>query len=170
MGDATLRVKNLELEFSSSISYYIVQENQLELNQFEPGESTTVIFRLNIPNNAPNKLIANISVVATNLITNQDETVKEPVEISVISYPFYQYFIDYFIFLILAIIGIVWILSIVYARRIIKKIETPEEKEKKEKPKKGKYLKVEEAEKEAKKKKETSTDLDSLLEDEGMKD
>ncbi|MEJ2250726.1 MAG: hypothetical protein P8Y97_13870 [Candidatus Lokiarchaeota archaeon] len=167
IGDATLKIDNIQLDFKNPISYSIVQISQLDLENFKPNESTEVKIQLNVPNGISNHLNGNLTLTVNNLATIKTQTIKNSFDFPVASYPFIDYFVDYFIFIMLAIIGVIWISAIVYARKTIKKIETPEGKEKVKRPEKGRYLKVEEAQKEAEKEKET-TDLDSLLEDEGL--
>ena len=77
---------------------------------------------------------------------------------------------------IISIIALIWIASLYYSYRLKKRIERPVAKPEKKRPRKGRYVKVSEIpkteleEEEIVPEKKKTTDLDSLLEEEGLED
>ena len=68
--------------------------------------------------------------------------------------------------IIISVIVLFWLFMYLFVRKLIRRIETPVEEPAKKKRKRGKYVKVTEIEK----KKTEKTDLDSLLEEKGLKE
>jgi len=198
IGDSVLTVliPNISIEISPSLSYSIVQIDHLALSQFKPGDITEILIRINIP--AIDQMNISVSVRAKNEITEEEVTFQSSRMFDIYDALLADFIMGFFTLIIIGIFAVVWAAMFIYVRRTIKKIETPFEEPKKVKPRKGKYVsvselppeeteeKIEEAPtkkpKKSKKKKpkkqkveekekeKPTTDLDSLLEEKGLKD
>jgi hypothetical protein len=137
-----------------------------------------------------------VSIGAKNEITLEEVTFQTSEMFNIYASPLNELFINFFTAIMISIFILVWAVMYIYVRKTIKKIETPFEEPIKARPRKGKYVsvsdlpaevpeeKVEEtpAEKPKKISKKKSkqpkveekdkqaTDLDSLLEEKGLKD
>jgi hypothetical protein len=196
VGDSELNVliPNISIQISPAITYSIVQINYMTLAEFKPGDTTEILIRINIPD--IDLLSISVSIGAKNEITLEEVTFQTSEMFNIYASPLNELFINFFTAIMISIFILVWAVMFIYVRRTIKKIETPFEEPIKARPRKGKYVsvsdlpaevpeeKVEEtpAEKPKKISKKKSkqpkveekdkqaTDLDSLLEEKGLKD
>jgi hypothetical protein len=196
LGDSELNVliPNISIQISPTITYTIVQIDYASLAEFKPGDTTDILIRITVPN--IDQMSVSVSIEARNEVTLEQVSFQESKAFSIYDATFDDLIIGFFTFIMIGIFLIVWAVMFLYVRRTIKKIETPFEEPVKARPRKGKYVsvselppeKVEEIEeeipkKESKKlkkkkskkqkveeKEKSTTDLDSLLEEKGLKD
>jgi len=160
-----------------------------EMQYLAPGDSTILTIKIYCGDVSINQVNVNISIIAINLRSLQTVTFKSSIlSLVVIDPPILANLSGIISILIVLIIIAAWIISIFYARRTQKNIESSLEKPvQKPKFRRGKYMKVSEIKPttiEEKKKAEEiikedskiekepkqTTDLDSLLEEEGLHD
>jgi hypothetical protein len=196
IGDSELNVliPNISIQISPTISYTIVQINYVLLAEFKPGDTTVILIKINIPN--IDQMSIFVSIEARNEVTLEQVTFQESEDFDIYDAIFDNLIIGFFTFIMIGIFLIVWVVMLMYVRRTIKKIETPFEEPVKARPRKGRYVSVSELapektekieeeipEQESKKlkkkkskkqkveeKEKSATDLDSLLEEKGLKD
>ncbi|MFX0057120.1 MAG: hypothetical protein ACFE85_01875 [Candidatus Hodarchaeota archaeon] len=184
IGNSILRVIDINVIITPNLEYSIVERNYIILNHFSPNESTYLILEVDIP--IINELEINISIDAQNILTDEIINFEASNVFQTFDIPLSSYLTSFFMVIILGVFIIVWGLMYLFTKRTIKRIETPVEEVSKRRPRRGKYVKVSELEKVTepeeeitiKKKKEKPketikekvTDLDSLLEEEGLKD
>jgi len=187
-GNSVLKIIDLTLVITPNVEFSIVEINNLILDRFSPGVSSVIIFEINVP--AISQLEINVTIETENIITKEITNFHTTRLFEVYSTPLLSYLTTYFILIILGIFLLIWGFAFIFSKRSIKKIETPIEEPTKKRPRRARYVKVSELEeipkeeikdkkikKSAKKKKvekevteEKATDLDSLLEEEGLKD
>ncbi|MFX0075599.1 MAG: hypothetical protein ACFE96_09165, partial [Candidatus Hermodarchaeota archaeon] len=196
IGDSELNVliPNISILISPSISFTIVQIDYALLTEFKPGDTSDIIIKINIPN--IDQMSISVSIEARNELTQEELTFQETAVFDIYDAIFNDLIIGFFTFIMIGIFLLVWAVVVMYIRRTIKKIETPFEEPTKAKPRRGRYVSVSELpsekkedieeepqEKEPKKLKKkkskkqkveeeekATTDLDSLLEEKGLKD
>ncbi|MFX1449165.1 MAG: hypothetical protein ACFFCG_13715, partial [Promethearchaeota archaeon] len=196
IGDSELNVliPNISIQISPTLSYSIVQINYMMLAEFKPGDTTIILIKIDIP--TIDQMSISVSIEARNEITEEQVLFQTSEIFDIYDAMFEDLIINYFMVIMIGIFAIVWTVMIIYVRRTIKKLETPLEEPTKARPRKGKYVSVSELPTEtmaqkvqetpAKKpkklsikrskkpkdeeKEKPSTDLDSLLEEEGLKD
>jgi hypothetical protein len=171
-----------------------VQIDYLALAQFKPGDTTEILIKINVP--SINQMSISVSIGARNEVT-QEEVIFQSSKLFNIYAPLLEDLVfGFFTLIMIGIFIIVWAVMYIYVRRTIKKIETPFEEPIKTRPRKGKYVSVSElpaeepeekleeipakkpkklSKKKSKKseveeKEKQATDLDSLLEEKGLKD
>jgi hypothetical protein len=196
IGDSKLNVliPNISIQISPSLEYSIVQIDYITLADFKPGDTTKILIRINIPD--IDLMSISVSIGAKNEITLEEVTFQASKMFDIYASPLYLLFINFFTAIMISIFIVVWAAMYIYVRKTIKKIETPFEEPIKARPRKGKYVSVSDLPQEApeekveetpakkpkkisKKKSKQSkveekdkqaTDLDSLLEEKGLKD
>ena len=198
IGDSELNVltPNISIQISNSLSFSIVQINHLALSQFKPGDITEILIKLTIPD--IDQMNISVSIVANNEITDEEVLFQASEMFNIYDAPLEDFFSGFLTLIMISIFVIVWAAMYIYVRKTIKRIETPFEEPTKVRPRRGKYVSVtelppEETEekieetpekkpKKLKKKKpkkqkveekeieKPTTDLDSLLEEKGLKD
>lgn len=177
-------------EITGGYSWSIISWEYTILNNFNPGQFADILIQLFIPENCPNSLNLNL------YISLNTKTVNISILLSVISHPLIEDITLILTILIVGIIGIIILASIVYARKTKEKISQSYKVEsiKKARTRRGVYQKPSEIAKtgiskpkeEPKKKKiskdkqepetpkaadeEKTTDFDSLLKEEGLKE
>ena len=132
-------------------------------------------------------------IEALNKITSEEVSIQVSKNFLVYDVPLANYLNAFLTLIIISSILIFWAIVFLVVRRLIRKIETPIEEPEQKKPKRGRYVTVSELEeipkpqeetppkkvtkkkrskktKESEKEEDKSTDLDSLLEEEGLKD
>ncbi|MFX0081271.1 MAG: hypothetical protein ACFE94_05915 [Candidatus Hodarchaeota archaeon] len=176
-GESNLRFFNYSVDIEGDLPFSIVEINNLELNRLQPGESTEIIIKIEIPQ--INRLELTFAITAQNILTGENITVSEYSSFKVFDTPLLDYFIELFMFIMISIFAMIWILAVFYGFRVRKRIEEPVETIER-KPRKGKYVMVSDLKKPAPHKKapkkkeevkpEKRTDLDSLLEERGLSD
>ena len=197
-GNSELRITsaNISLILEPNLEAQIVQIDYVKLDQFKPGESTEILLEISVT--SINKFDLNVFLDAINTITNENVSINISKTFLVYDIPLASYLNAFVTLIIIGAILIVWAVIFLAVRRLVKKIETPIEEPGKKKPRRGRYVKVtelkeipkpqeEEPPKKIKKKKEKkkatkkgklepekkeekSTDLDSLLKEEGLSD
>ncbi|NVM45004.1 MAG: hypothetical protein HWN79_08810 [Candidatus Lokiarchaeota archaeon] len=196
VGDSELNVSipDISIDISPSLTYSIVQIDYLALAQFKPGDATKILIKINVL--TINQMSISVSIGARNEVT-QEEVIFQNSKIFDIYAPLLEDLVfGFFTLIMIGIFVIVWAIMYMYVRKTIKKIETPFEEPIKARPRKGKYVSVSElpaeepeekleeipakkAKKLSKKKSKKTeveekdkqeTDLDSLLEEKGLKD
>ncbi len=169
-GNARLRITDVSLEFENvNPSVEIVLEESLVLENLSPDESTTVKFKIIFQNIPSTELTVNIRVQADNLDTLESYSPESSITVNIMRAQLLESIMNNFIFIMLPILITLWVLAGVYSYSLKQKIETPLSKRKKKKPRRGKYVKPSEIrEGEEEKEREEKTDLDSLLEEEGI--
>jgi 5-hydroxyisourate hydrolase-like protein (transthyretin family) len=196
LGDSELNVliPNITIKITPSLTYSIVQIDYIALAEFKPGDNTEILIKINVPN--IEQINFSISIIARNELTNEEVKFKKSKIYRVYDAILDDLIMGFFTFIMIGIFMIVWAAIFIYARRTIKKIETPFEEPVKTRPRKGKYVSVSElpsevteekkeeiptekkkklSKKKSKKQKveekeKSTTDLDSLLEEKGLKD
>jgi archaellum component FlaG (FlaF/FlaG flagellin family) len=187
--ELTISSSSISIIIEPSLTYSIVEINYLILNNFQPGESTNLIISIDIP--AINEMTITISVEATNKITKENITVQALKTFEIYDVPLANYITVFLTVIMIGIFALLWGVMYLYAKRTTKKIETPIEEPSRKKPKRGRYVSVSELPKEEPKKmpakkpskklskkqkqkepktEKPATDLDSLLEEKGLKD
>ena len=139
-----------------------------------------------------------VSIAAKNEITKEEVIFQASEIFDIYDALLEDFFVGFFTLMMVSIFVIVWAIMYIYVRRTTKRIETPFEEPTKVRPRRGKYVSVselppEETEEkiketptkkpkkpkkkkpkkqkvEEKEKEKPTTDLDSLLEEKGLKD
>ncbi|NHJ19749.1 MAG: hypothetical protein EAX91_02310 [Candidatus Lokiarchaeota archaeon] len=196
IGDSELKVliQNITIQISPTLSYSIEQINFMKLAEFKPNDITTIIVKIDI--SSVDQISFSMTIDARNEQTQENVVFQKTVDFTIYDAPLDSLLISYFALIMIGIFVIVWAISLLYIRRTIRKIETPLEEPIKPRPRRGKYVSVRELplkvqeekteeirevklkkikKKKAKKEKveeeeEEKTDLDSLLEEKGLKD
>ncbi len=198
IGDSELRItsSNITLNIDPELDVSIVQIDYLKLSQFKPRESSEILLELRV--SSINQFELTVFLEASNILTNENISIQVSKTFLVYDAPLANYLNVFYTVIIIGSILIVWAIIFLAIRRLIRKIETPIEEPVKKKPKRGRYVKVSELEeipeaqkeippkkitkkklkkksskktkKEPEKKEKESTDLDSLLEEEGLSD
>ncbi|MFX1558831.1 MAG: hypothetical protein ACFFC9_16395, partial [Promethearchaeota archaeon] len=180
IGNSVLRINEIEISIAPNLQTSLVDINYIIMEHFSPNQSTFVIFGINIP--SINEIEIDITLEAQNIITDEIIIVEISKVFQTYDIPLSSYLTSFFMIIILAVFIIIWGLMFLFTKRTIKRIETPVEEIEKRRPRRGKYVKVAEIEEEIEKEeditkkekkvisKEKVTDLDSLLEEEGLKD
>ncbi|MGB5912453.1 MAG: hypothetical protein WBH31_14780 [Promethearchaeia archaeon] len=168
-GDSQLYIpaSNISIITQPALTSRIVGINYLELNQLRPTESTTIIVEIDV--SAMNQIIFNVSIDAHNNLTGENLTFLASATFEVFDVPLADYINSLLTIIIISVIVLFWLIMYAFVRKLIKRIETPVEEPTKKKRKRGKYVKVTELKKKEKIKAE-KTDLDSLLEEKGLKE
>ena len=191
IGDSELTITSFSISIiiEPSLTYSIVEINYLILNNFQPGESTELVISIDVP--AINQMTITISIEATNELTEENITVQAVKTFKIYDVPLANYITVFFTLIMIGIFVLLWAVMYLYVKRTTKKIETPIEEPSKKKPRRGRYVSVSELPKEEPKKmpakkttkkitkkqkqkelkkEKPATDLDSLLEEKGLKD
>jgi len=182
----------------SSISFNIVEINYLALDRFKPEDTTVILIRINIP--AIEQINVSVSIGVQNDITDEVLTFQTSEVFDIYDVEVGDYLLNYFTLIMISIFILAWGIMYIFVKKTVKRIETPFEEPDKRKQRKGRYVSVselpkeeipeaqpiEETEKKTKKRlkkkkkpekpeaekkdKAPTTDLDSLLEEKGLKD
>ncbi len=197
-GNSELRITsaNITLNLEPHLDALIVQIDYLKLNQFKPGETTEILLEISVL--SLSKFNLTIFVEALNIITKENISIQNSKTFLVYDIPLADYLNAFFTIIIIGSILLIWAVIFLAVRRLIRKIETPIEEPTRKKERRGRYVKVSElkeipesrkeepvtaikddkvkkkhrkkSKEEPEKQKEKPTDLDSLLEEEGLKD
>ena len=198
IGDSELKIMtpNISIGISPSLTYNIVEIDYLALEQLKPGDTTIILVSISV--STIDQMNISVSLSVKNEITDEEFMFQVSKLFEIYDVQLADYLLNLFTVIMIGVFVIVWGLMYVYVKRTIKKIETPFEEVDKRKQRKGRYVSVSElpkeeipetqpidyTEKKSKKrlkKKKTkpetekkdeppSTDLDSLLEEKGLKD
>ncbi|MBY8987212.1 MAG: hypothetical protein KGD61_02070, partial [Candidatus Lokiarchaeota archaeon] len=197
IGDSELNVliPNISIQITPTLTYSIVQIDYLALAQFKPGDNTEILIKVDIT--AIDQMSVSVSIGARNEITQEEVTFQTSEMFDIYDTLLDDLIVGYFTFIMIGIFVMVWAAMYIYVRRTIKKIETPFEEPIKARPRKGKYVSVSELptkttekkleetpakkpkklkskkkskEQKVEEKDKPATDLDSLLEEKGLKD
>jgi hypothetical protein len=181
-GTSSIKITNLLFLVQISTKYYsyeqiyfpsykIIQQEAFKLRALRPGESTIIDLAIDFQNPPTNPLSFNLQIKAQNIDTMETFSSEQLLSVKFLSQDVSDFFIKNFMIFIIILLALIWIVAVFYSYRLKKKIETPiKEVKKKEKKVKGEYVKVSELPKKEEEKREKTTDLDSLLEEEGLKD
>jgi len=197
-GNSQLKITsdNLTFNIDPVLALSIVQIDYVKLNQFKPGESTEILIEVSV--SAINEFDLTVFIEALNDITSENISIQISKNFLVYDTPLTSILNTFLTLIIIGSILVVWGIIFLAVRRLIRKIETPIEEPIKKKPRRGRYVKVSDLEeipkpqeeepskkatkkkrkkkrtkkgkKEPEKKEEKATDLDSLLEEEGLSD
>ncbi|MBY9014244.1 MAG: hypothetical protein KGD68_00990 [Candidatus Lokiarchaeota archaeon] len=196
IGDSELRVivPNISIGILPSLTYSIVEIDYLALEKFKPGDITVILIKIDIP--AIDQINVSVSIGLKNDITDEELTFQISKLFDIYDVLLVDYLLNLFTLIMVFIFVLVWGIMLFYVKRTIKRIETPFEEPEKRKQRKGRYVSVSELPKEEipeaqptedtekktkkrlkkkkpeaeKKDKSLATDLDSLLEEKGLKD
>jgi hypothetical protein len=170
IGESTLKITDLVFNIEPDLDYQIVKINNLELNHLTPNNSTLLI--LEVKTSDIRQFSISLSVDAQNIFTLENATFNTSKNFTTFEKPLSYFFQEAIALIIFAIFACVAIITYLIVRRSIRVIETPIEEPVEKKRRRGRYLPVAEISKEAEEeeKEESKTDLDSLLEEEGLKD
>jgi len=172
IGNSVLRINDIEISITPNLQPSLVEKNYIIMKHFSPNQSTYVLFGINVP--SINEIEINVSIEAQNIITDEIVIIEVSNVFQTYDIPLSSYLTSFFMVIVLGIFILIWGLMVLSTKRIIKKIETPVEEISKRRPRRGKYVKVAELETEIEKEGDISIkekrDLDSLLEEEGLKD
>jgi hypothetical protein len=177
-GDSELIINDIFVIINPDSEYDIAEVNYLALERFLPQESTELIIEITVP--AVEQIMVNISIESLNPITNEINVFEQSASFNVYNLGLETYLLQYFILIMIGIFLFAWGFMLIYRKRIIRKIETPIEEPLKRRPRRGKYVpvselpkkgptkEIEEQAEEEKSEEDQKTDLDSLLEEEGI--
>jgi len=199
IGDSELRilVPNISIGINPLLNYSIVEIDYLALGQFKPGDITVILVKIDVP--AIDQMNISVSISVKNEITDEELTFQVSKLFEIYDVQLVDYFLNLFTLIMISLFILVWVIMYFYVKKTIKRIETPYEEPEKRKQRKGRYVSVSELPKEKipetqpidytekkskkrkkkkkqkkpeaeKKDKSPSTDLDSLLEEKGLKD
>ncbi len=174
-GTSNLNISDISLIFTGiNPKYQIVAQDILVLENLKSGQTTRLILEIKFKDIPTNTLTFNITVEGKNIETEVNYSISINIKADVLDRSIIEDIKNQIMILIISIIALIWVASLYYSYRLKKRIERPIEKPEKKRPRKGRYVKVseipqpEEEEKVPEKKK--TTDLDSLLEEEGLED
>ena len=184
----TIDVNEINIDVTGSLSTEIYY-NAIEMQNLEPGESTSLVIEIYCGDVSFNQINVNISIDAQNTRSLETITFKSSIiSLEVIDSPIFENLSWLISILIVSIIVAALAASIFYARNTRRKIKSSLEKPvQKTRPQRGRYVKVSEIkpatkdngkkpDKIIKKAPETAktsqqtTDLDSLLEEKGLQE
>ncbi len=199
IGDSELRilVPNISIGINPLLNYSLVEIDYLALGQFKPGDITVILVKIDVP--AIDQMNISVSISVKNEITDEELTFQVSKLFEIYDVQLVDYFLNLFTLIMISLFILVWVIMYFYVKKTIKRIETPYEEPEKRKQRKGRYVSVSEIPKEKipetkpidytekkskkrkkkkkqkkpeaeKKDKSPSTDLDSLLEEKGLKD
>jgi len=194
LGSYDVKIANITIDVNPNLPNQIIEINTFLLNQFYSGHKTSFIIEVDV--SSITQFSLSVSADVQNLLTKEVIAIHSSESFETFERSLFDYIMDYFILIMFAIFGLLALVTILYIKKTKKDIETPIEEPLKKKTRRGKYLSVSEiptkpleaeSEKELskenadkkirkKKKKEPepekpkSTDLDSLLEEKGLKD
>ncbi|MHA1981136.1 MAG: hypothetical protein ACTSXN_08600 [Promethearchaeota archaeon] len=194
LGSYDVRISNITIDVNPNLPNKITEINYLLLNQFSSGYTTTIIIEVDV--SSITQFLVSVSADVQNLLTEEIITIHASDTFETFDRSLIDYMNDYFILIMFAIFGILALVTFLFVKMTKKSIETPIEEPAKRKARRGKYLSVSEipprtieakkeqkpskkkADKKISKKKikepepekKKSTDLDSLLEEKGLKD
>ncbi|GAG24901.1 unnamed protein product, partial [marine sediment metagenome] len=199
IGDSELRllVSNISIDIIPSLSYSIVEIDHLALERFKPGDTTAILIRIDIP--TIDQMNVSVSIDAQNDITDEVLSFQVSKLFEIYDVQLADYLLNFFTLIMVSLFVLVWVIMFFYVKKTIKRIETPFEEPDKRRQRKGRYVSVSELPKEElpetppkedtgkkakkrlkkkkpekpeaeKKDKSPTTDLDSLLEEKGLKD
>jgi len=194
LGLYDVRIFNITIDVNPNLPNIITEINYLLLNQFSSGYMTIFIIEVDV--SSITQFIVSVSADVQNLLTKEVITIHASETFETFEKSLLDYINDYFILIMFTIFGILALVTFMFVKMTKKSIETPIEEPSKKRVRRGQYLSVSEiptktveAEKEQKPSKEKtdkkitkkklketesenkkSTDLDSLLEEKGLKD
>ena len=199
IGDSDLRVivPSISIGVLPNLTYSIVGIDYLTLGQFKPGEISVILIKIDVP--IIDLMNVSVLIGVKNDITDEELTFKVSKLFEIYDVQLVDYFINIFTLIMVSIFVLIWGIMYFYVKRTIKRIETPYEEPDIRKQRKGKYVAVSDlpkeeipetqpidytekktkkrfkkkkpkAEKTEEKDKPPTTDLDSLLEEKGLKD
>ena len=197
IGDSELRiiVPNISIGGTPSLLATIVEIDYLTLEQFKPGDITVILIQINVP--AIELMNVTVSIEAKNDITDEEINFQVSEMYNIYDVQISDYFMNLLTLIMISVFVLVWVIMFIFVKRTVKRIEAPFEEPDKRKQRKGRYVSVSDlpkedipetepkdyAEKKSKKRlkkkkkpdtekkdESSSTDLDSLLEEKGLKD
>jgi len=199
IGDSELRliVPSISIEVLPELTHSIVEIDYLALEQFKPGDTTVILIKIDVP--AIELMNVSVLLGVKNDITDEELTFQVSKLFEIYDVQIVDYFLNVFTLFMISIFILIWGIMYFYVKKTKKRIETPYEEPDIRKPRKGKYVAVSElpkeeipetqpidytekktkkrfkkkkqkTEKTEKKEKPPTTDLDSLLEEKGLKD
>jgi hypothetical protein len=184
-----INVNTISIDVTGSLTttfYY----NSIEMEHLNPGETTNLNFEIYCGDVSFNQINFSFSIEAQNKLTKETTIFKSSmISLEVIEPPFIESLSWIISILIISIFIAIFVISVLYARSTRNKIKRSLEKSVQQKrPQRGRYVKVSEIKpeiKESKKKpietmkeeaseiektSKKTTDLDSLLEEKGLKE
>ncbi len=170
IGESTLNITEFIINVDPDLSYKIVKINNLEISKLFPNNSTLVTLEIEVSN--IHEFSISLSVKTQNTLTLESNTFNISKSFETFERPL-EYYINQAIALIIFVIfACIALITYLVVKRSIRAIETPVEEPTKKKKRRGRYMPVAEISKEIEEeeKEESKTDLDSLLEEEGLKD
>ena len=199
IGDSELRViaPSISIEIMPSLTYSIVEIDYLALEHFKPGDITVILVKIDV--SAIDLMNVSVLLDVKNDITDEELTFQVSQVFEIYDVQLIDYLLTFFTLIMISVFILIWGIMYFYVKKTIKRIETPYEEPDKRKQRKGKYVTVSElpkeeipetqpiedtekktkkrlkkkkpkTEKTEKKDKPPTTDLDSLLEEKGLKD
>ncbi|MHA1190874.1 MAG: hypothetical protein ACTSP9_01090 [Promethearchaeota archaeon] len=194
LGSYDVRISNITIDVNPNLPNKITEINYILLNQFSAGYMTTIIIEVEV--SSTTQFLITVSADVQNLLTEEVIIIHASDTFETFERSLIDYMNDYFILIMFAIFGLLVLVTFLFVKMTKKSIETPIEEPSKRKDRRGKYLSVSEippktveaqkeqtpskkkADKKISKKKikepepekKKSTDLDSLLEEKGLKD
>jgi len=190
---------NISIGIIPSLTYSIVEIDYLALERFKPGDTTNILIRIDIPTTLIEQMNVSVSIGAQNDITDEVLAFQVSKLFEIFDAQLADYLLNFFTLIMVSLFVLVWVIMFFYVKGTIKRIETPFEEPDKRRQRKGRYVSVSELPKEEipeaqpkedagkktkkrlkkkkpekpeaeKKDKPPTTDLDSLLEEKGLKD
>ena len=169
-GESTLKIIDISFDLNPNLIHEIVEINNLELIKLLPGHSTTLTLEVEV-SNVP-EFSVSLSIEAQNILTLENEIFDTSKVFQTYVRPITDLIQESITLITLAAFAVIAILTYIIVKRSIRAIETPIEEPTKKKRRRSRYVPVAEISKETEetKEKDTKTDLDSLLKEEGLKD
>jgi len=173
-GNSNLNISSIILTFADiTPSYEIMQQDISKLERLRPGVSTLIIFKILFKAIPSDVLTINISVTANNINTQETIVSEKSISESVINNSIFQNLRNFVPIILISLLALIVGLLLWYSYVLKRRIETPVAKPAPKKKRRGVYKKVSEIKKATPEKEEEAeekekTDLDSLLEEEGI--
>lgn len=194
LGLYDVRISDIDIVVNPNLPNMITEINSFLLNQFSSGSTTTVIIEVEV--SSLSQFMITVSADVQNLLTEEIVAINTSKTFETFEKPLLEYLNDYFIFIMFTIFGLIVLGTFLFVKMTKKSIETPIEEPSKKRTRRGQYVSVSEIPsktvetekkqktrkekstkkitkkklKEIKPKSKKSTDLDTLLEEKGLKD
>jgi hypothetical protein len=140
----TIDIDDIDIDIDEDFDYKIRGVDEATLKWFEPEESTILIIEIEVPNERFDEIEIKVRIRAKNIISNEIITSSKTIRLTIIDSTLYDYIIEYFIVIIVLIFALICICVYYYAKNIKKKIELSAKEITEKRPRRGRYVKVSE--------------------------
>ena len=145
-GNSILKIveDDISVDIDEDVDYEIISFDDTILNRFIPGESTTILIEIDVPDDDFKDFEIIVTITAVNIFSSKSTTQRKTINLDVASLTLYDYFIEYFIVIILAFFALVCVITYFYTKKLKKRIELPAKEIAEKRPRRGRYVKVSE--------------------------